>query len=244
MDNQDLSIPTLPSVPPGTRSPGPHAVGGPAGGRGAARGGLRRTPPGTGRRHPPASSAASPRRSRPRWPSSSPPSRALILLLPKAKLLTTAGTAMVSVAAYALFWGWTFAVGFVVLLFVHEMGHVMQLRREGIKASAPMFIPFLGADDQCPLARRERPRRGPCGACRTRPGDARSSRLPGHRRGHQQRPAARPRLRGLLPEPVQPAAGRAPRRRAGDGGDGPVDVVPGLRRAGGDGDPGRRTRSC
>jgi Zn-dependent protease len=68
-----------------------------------------------------------------------------VLLLPKLKLLTTAGTALVSVAAYSLFWGWTFALGFVVLLFVHEMGHVLQLRREGIKASAPMFIPFLGA---------------------------------------------------------------------------------------------------
>jgi Zn-dependent protease len=68
-----------------------------------------------------------------------------LLLLPKLKLLTTAGTALVSVAAYALFWGWSFAVGFVVLLFVHEMGHVVQLRREGIKASAPMFVPFLGA---------------------------------------------------------------------------------------------------
>ncbi|HXD53517.1 MAG TPA: site-2 protease family protein [Solirubrobacteraceae bacterium] len=68
-----------------------------------------------------------------------------LLLLPKFKLLTTAGTALVSVAAYSLWFGWTFAVGFVVLLFVHEMGHVLQLRREGIKASAPMFIPFLGA---------------------------------------------------------------------------------------------------
>ena len=68
-----------------------------------------------------------------------------LLLLPKLKLLTTAGTALVSVAAYSLFWGWTFALGFVVLLFVHEMGHVIQLRREGVKASAPMFVPFLGA---------------------------------------------------------------------------------------------------
>ena len=33
----------------------------------------------------------------------------------------------------------------MLLLFVHEMGHVIQLRREGIEASAPMFIPFLGA---------------------------------------------------------------------------------------------------
>jgi Zn-dependent protease len=71
--------------------------------------------------------------------------KGVLLLLPKAKLLTTAGTAIVSVVAYSLFFGWTFAVGFVILLFVHEMGHVIQLRREGVKASAPMFIPFLGA---------------------------------------------------------------------------------------------------
>jgi Zn-dependent protease len=51
----------------------------------------------------------------------------------------------VSIAAYAWIWGFPFAVGFVVLLFIHEMGHVIVLRREGIKASAPMFIPFLGA---------------------------------------------------------------------------------------------------
>jgi len=68
-----------------------------------------------------------------------------VLLLPKLKLLTTAGTAFVSVAAYSLFWGWQFAVGFVLLLFVHEMGHVLQLRKEGVKASTPMFIPFMGA---------------------------------------------------------------------------------------------------
>jgi Zn-dependent protease len=66
-----------------------------------------------------------------------------LLFLPK--LATTAGTALVSVAAYSLFWGWTFALGFVVLLFIHEMGHVIQLRREGLKATAPMFIPFFGA---------------------------------------------------------------------------------------------------
>jgi Zn-dependent protease len=68
-----------------------------------------------------------------------------LLFLPKLKLLTTAGTALVSVAAYSLFFGWWFALGFVTLLFVHEMGHVIALRREGIKASAPMFIPFMGA---------------------------------------------------------------------------------------------------
>ncbi len=71
--------------------------------------------------------------------------KALLLLLPKIKVLSTSATALVSVAAYSLFFGWQFAVGFVLLLFVHEMGHVIALRREGIPASAPMFIPFLGA---------------------------------------------------------------------------------------------------
>jgi Zn-dependent protease len=71
--------------------------------------------------------------------------KSVILLLPKLKVLSTAGTMLVSIAAYAWLWGFPFAVGFVVLLFVHEIGHVIQLRREGIKASAPMFIPFLGA---------------------------------------------------------------------------------------------------
>jgi Zn-dependent protease len=71
--------------------------------------------------------------------------KALLVALPNLKLLVTAGTALVSVAAYSLFFGWWFAAGFVALLFVHEMGHVIALRREGIKASAPMFIPFMGA---------------------------------------------------------------------------------------------------
>jgi Zn-dependent protease len=71
--------------------------------------------------------------------------KSIILLLPKLKVLSTAATMLVSIAAYAWLWGFPFAAGFVALLFVHEMGHVIQLRREGIKASAPMFIPFLGA---------------------------------------------------------------------------------------------------
>ena len=71
--------------------------------------------------------------------------KALLFLLPKMKLFTTSATMLVSIGAYALIWGWTFAVGFVLLLLLHEMGHVIQLRREGIEASAPMFIPFLGA---------------------------------------------------------------------------------------------------
>ena len=71
--------------------------------------------------------------------------KAILLLLPKLKLLTTFGSMLVSIVAYQLIFGWPFAVGFVLLLLVHELGHVIQLRREGIEASAPMFIPFLGA---------------------------------------------------------------------------------------------------
>ena len=71
--------------------------------------------------------------------------KALLLLLPKLKLLTTSASMLVSVAAYAIIWGWTFAVGFVALLFVHEMGHVIQMKREGVKISGMLFIPFLGA---------------------------------------------------------------------------------------------------
>lgn len=73
------------------------------------------------------------------------PLKGVLLALPKLKLLTTSGSMLVSVAAYSLIWGWQFALGFVLLLLVHELGHVIQLRREGIEASAPMFIPFLGA---------------------------------------------------------------------------------------------------
>jgi Zn-dependent protease len=66
-------------------------------------------------------------------------------LLLKLKVFTTAGSMLVSIAAYAWIWGLPFAVGFVVLIFVHELGHVIELRRQGIPASAPLFIPFLGA---------------------------------------------------------------------------------------------------
>src|ERR1035438_2946265 len=71
--------------------------------------------------------------------------KAILLVLPKLKLLATAGTMLVSLVAYGSIWGFPFALGFVLLLLVHEMGHVIALRREGIKASAPMFIPFMGA---------------------------------------------------------------------------------------------------
>jgi len=71
--------------------------------------------------------------------------KVVLFALPKLKLFSTSASMLVSIAAYQLIFGWAFAVGFVLLLLLHELGHVFQLRREGIKASAPMFIPFLGA---------------------------------------------------------------------------------------------------
>jgi len=69
----------------------------------------------------------------------------LFAALFKFKLFTVAGSMLVSIGAYALLWGWQFAVGFVVLLFVHELGHVFEAKRQGLPVSAPLFIPFLGA---------------------------------------------------------------------------------------------------
>ena len=66
-------------------------------------------------------------------------------LLLKFKVVTTGASMLVSIAAYTWIWGLPFAIGFVLLIFVHELGHVLELRRQGIPASAPLFIPFLGA---------------------------------------------------------------------------------------------------
>jgi len=52
---------------------------------------------------------------------------------------------VLSVGAYATIWGFKFAAGFVLLLFVHELGHAIAMRRLGIAAGAPVFIPFVGA---------------------------------------------------------------------------------------------------
>ncbi len=71
--------------------------------------------------------------------------KVLLLLLPKLKVATTSFSMLLSVGAYALIWGWKFAVGFVALLFIHEMGHVIQMKREGVTVSGMLFIPFLGA---------------------------------------------------------------------------------------------------
>ena len=51
----------------------------------------------------------------------------------------------VSVGGYALIWGWTFAVGFVAMILVHELGHYVEAKRQGLSPALPVFVPFLGA---------------------------------------------------------------------------------------------------
>lgn len=74
--------------------------------------------------------------------------KALLLLLNAGKLgklLLTGGTMLLSVIAYSWIFGWMYAVGFVILIFVHEMGHYIAARRRGLDVGAPTFIPFIGA---------------------------------------------------------------------------------------------------
>ena len=59
--------------------------------------------------------------------------------------LKTGGTMILSIGAYAMFWGWKYAVGFVLLLLIHECGHLIAARHCGLKVGAPVFIPFMGA---------------------------------------------------------------------------------------------------
>jgi Zn-dependent protease len=71
-------------------------------------------------------------------------SKAKLLLLGLTKL-GTLSSMLVFLGVYWGLYGWKFALGFVVCIYIHEMGHVASLARYGIKASAPMFIPGFGA---------------------------------------------------------------------------------------------------
>lgn len=70
---------------------------------------------------------------------------AAIVLAKWTFLLVKFGSIFIAVAGYALIWGWTFAVGFVALLLLHELGHYVEARREGLRPQLPVFIPFLAA---------------------------------------------------------------------------------------------------
>ena len=61
------------------------------------------------------------------------------------KLFLTGGTMILSMLVYSWIFGWPYAVGFVLLIFVHEMGHYVAARQRGLQVGAPTFIPFVGA---------------------------------------------------------------------------------------------------
>lgn len=69
----------------------------------------------------------------------------LLASLKWGKIATTGGTMLLSLALYATVWGWPYAAGFIVLMFVHEMGHFVAARQCGLNVGVPTFIPFLGA---------------------------------------------------------------------------------------------------
>ena len=61
------------------------------------------------------------------------------------KFLLTGGTMLISVFAYSFIFGWRYAAGFVLLIFVHEMGHYIAAKKRGLNVGVPTFIPFVGA---------------------------------------------------------------------------------------------------
>jgi Zn-dependent protease len=80
------------------------------------------------------------------------PFGAIAVLLSKAKFLLlglgqlkTLFSMLAFMGVYWSLYGWRFALGFVLGIYIHEMGHVWMLRRYGMHASAPMFIPGIGA---------------------------------------------------------------------------------------------------
>ena len=69
----------------------------------------------------------------------------LVGLLAKLGSLAKFGAVFIAFGGYALIWGWRFALGVIVLIFLHELGHFLEARREHLSPDWPVFIPFLGA---------------------------------------------------------------------------------------------------
>ena len=87
------------------------------------------------------------------------------VLLPLLKflpiILKSGGTMLLTIWVYTQIWGWQFALGFVLLLLVHECGHLLVAKKFGLKVGAPVFIPFMGAF----IALKEAPRNAWIEAC-------------------------------------------------------------------------------
>ncbi len=76
-------------------------------------------------------------------------------------LLKSGGTMLLMIWIYTAMWGWKFGLGFVLLLFVHEAGHLIVAKKFRLKVGAPVFIPFMGAF----IALKEAPRNAWVEAC-------------------------------------------------------------------------------
>jgi Zn-dependent protease len=70
---------------------------------------------------------------------------AVVALAKWSFLLVKFGSIFIAIGGYALIWGWKFGVGFVALLLLHELGHYIEAKREGLDPKLPVFIPFFGA---------------------------------------------------------------------------------------------------
>ncbi|MGZ8383759.1 MAG: site-2 protease family protein [Nitrospira sp.] len=61
------------------------------------------------------------------------------------KVALTGGTMLLSMVAYSFIFGWWYAVGFVLLILFHELGHYAAAKQRNLNVGAPTFIPFVGA---------------------------------------------------------------------------------------------------
>ncbi|MBI5368447.1 MAG: site-2 protease family protein [Planctomycetes bacterium] len=137
------------------------------------RGGGRSAPPSPPAPSPVTSPAAGANRPVITGPIGGVLAAAALFLLTKAKFLllgvskaAPALSVLLSFAVYWNFWGWKFAAGLIASIYVHELGHIAMLRRYGFAASAPMFIPGIGAFvrlHQRPVSAREDARVGLAG---------------------------------------------------------------------------------
>lgn len=71
--------------------------------------------------------------------------KSMFIVLKFSKFLTTGLSMILMIVTYTFIYGWKYAIGIVLLLFIHEMGHLTASRKLGIDTSLPMFIPFIGA---------------------------------------------------------------------------------------------------
>lgn len=69
----------------------------------------------------------------------------IFIFLKLGKIFSTFASMLLMIWVYARIHGWMFGVGFVLLLFTHEMGHYLAAKRAGLPVSTPIFIPFVGA---------------------------------------------------------------------------------------------------